>query len=1438
MLKKGIRQVQWKIVLSCIAVFLISSLSFLHAQSVEDYSIVLKTSTFLPEACVEWSSERRASLECNRYQDKYYLILQFHALPSRQQHAELEARGIQLLEYIPNNAYLASIPTSISTEQLIALNVRTAIPFEAAQKIAPELTNTSVGTIELILHLHKSIQVTEIRGQLPPSIQITNTDPLQVRIAQAEIPNLVALPFVKYISPIPPPPSLLDTRSKSVRGKYLNTPEIGGLEGEGVMVGIGDGGVGSHIDLTGRYISHITGSGVNTQDHPHANMVAGLLGNSGILRSQVDGIAPKSTLIYEYSSQILSDNIVNSNVADGMVLTNNSYGSGEGGSYTLYSRRCDDQLKRHPQLMHVFSAGNSGNKTQVGFPKGYNTVLMNGQSAKNAISVGGINHYNELYSGSSRGPTQDGRLKPEITAIAYSFLAPTSNNNYQNGYGTSFSAPQVTGGLALLYEHYRNLHNGNDPDAALMKAILCNTAEDIGNPGPDYTHGYGKMNLRRAKELLDNQHYFSGTLEDGESTTFSINVPPNTHEMKIMLYWADTSASVIVGKDLVNDLDLRVIRQSNSNVYLPYILDPNEADSDAFPNVDRFNNIEQVVVNNPPTDTYSISINAHKVPFGVQNFHIVYEFVQPGVTLISPVPEELIRGGGSTNFYIEWDYYGNDNNTFSIEYSPDEGSNWVVLCDSVDSESRIYRWQKSMLTDLNTSQALIKISRNNTAHLDVVAAPFKIYNYIYRLDFKMTPLCDDDILFTWPPSNGASAYELLQYDGDREMGVIASTSDTSLLLQYPYTDGDAWFAVQVVYPNGTRSVRSDAKLFVPPSGNSNNSCPPSQPLGIRHITGQYHIQFFWEAATDDGGVTGYNIYENGVFLETVNELSKMIHYTQPGLSVEYCVSAIDANGNESPSSCFYTATAVENTCNQDVIFITKYEEPSDDELLIVNQLQGSVYHIFTIGSEQVSDYLWDKNWTAMISPEAIIDTDDLPFFDDVPLIVMNEAMLMDFNLATSTTGVISKDLDLISPYHPVSAGITGAFPFYTNQYFMKGAGELPPAAIPLAKFEDICNVLFIYEAGAEMANGVIAQEKRVAFPIQYYQIEHLSTEARKLIESSLAWVAGCAVEQPLVPVDLIINPDFTSIQLSWDFLNPTGNNIDNYAVYLDDILIATTNNTFYTINGLTPSTNYKISVSSLTVDDVESDRIYQLTETLTCKELELYVFLEGALDPLLPPGSTNIQMSTMLNQRDLLPGQEEVASNLALSAAGHPYYEAPWNYGDYENIGIYDEEVVDWVLVSFRTGIESNSEVYRLTGLLYKNGLVHFPRTCIDYTFADPVYIIIEHRNHLGIMSTVPVTLDYDRLIYDFRTQDSYTQTSSGQKEMIPGVFAMYTGDGNQVVDIESFQINGADKVRWVILNGSFNLYEPEDFNLDGDVNGADKALWNVNNGLYSSVPK
>lgn len=221
-------------------------------------------------------------------------------------------------------------------------------------------------------------------------------------------------------------------------------------------------------------------------------------------------------------------------------------------------------------------------------------------------------------------------------------------------------------------------------------------------------------------------------------------------------------------------------------------------------------------------------------------------------------------------------------------------------------------------------------------------------------------------------------------------------------------------------------------------------------------------------------------------------------------------------------------------------------------------------------------------------------------------------------------------------------------------------------------------------------------------------------------------------------------------------------------------------------------------------------------------EIDIQVCLEGAYD--LNTG----KMRTNLWQSNLLPNLQ-------------PYGSPPWNYQGTEGQGWtkadYPVNTVDWVLVSFRTGISKNTEIKQVAALILEDGSLHFPQDRIlDGNLATAFYVMIQHRNHIGALSAQAITPANGRLSLNFCSTDSYTN-GFGQKELAAGLWGLFAGDGNQVNDV-GFDINGQDYASWVQFNGQFNKYSLWDFNLDSDISALDRILWSGNNGIYSQLDK
>jgi hypothetical protein len=764
--------------------FLILLSGPLFSQGKKDYSIQLRSGSFVPEKNIGTSgSNLRTNSESGQ---KSFVIIQFEAIPTAQERNELRAEGIELLEYIPNYAYTATITGRNEQRALARTKGRAIVELLPEQKMQTELANGRFpayavkvrGTIDVWVNYPASFSYEEVKTGLKTlgaeliSDQFRTYQILEVRISTSKIRELAALPFVQYVQARPQEDKPFNNKSTAnskanVLGSKL--PGGRGLTGKGVVIGIGDDSNPlQHLDFNTRIINRNP-----TEAGTHGIHVMGTMGGAGIINERFAGYAPKATMVVQnfsnmiaYSPQYVKDY--------GMVVTNNSYGGDVNncetfGIYDLYSYILDRQAFQMPYLQHVFAAGNSGTSTCNPFPAGFANVLSGYQTAKNVISVGNTTDNSTIYSQSSRGPVRDGRLKPEIMAQGTGVTSTISVNLYGGGTGTSMSSPAVAGGLTLLTERYRQLHSNQNPKNALLKALVCNGAVDRGNEGPDYRYGFGWMNLLRSVKMLESGSYKNDSIAHEATNDFTIQVPANTAQIKVMLYWNDPAAPVLSAQNLVHNLDLKVVREGLET--LPRLLDPTPAKVNAIATtgVDNINNMEQVTIDNPTEGSYTISVKGTTVAQNpVQEYVVVYDIIPNSMEITYPVGGEQMNNGDA--FYVHWDAFGNVSSTFTVQYNVNGGA-WTNIGNNLAAGTRQFLW--TVPAGITSDNVRIRVIQNSTG----VVSTSEAITVLGVPNITLSSLqCEGYISLDWTTVTGATDYEIMILKGDEmiPVGITAS----------------------------------------------------------------------------------------------------------------------------------------------------------------------------------------------------------------------------------------------------------------------------------------------------------------------------------------------------------------------------------------------------------------------------------------------------------------------------------------------------------------------------------------------------------------------------------------------------------------------------------------------------------------------------------------
>ncbi|MCF2503627.1 S8 family serine peptidase [Dyadobacter sp. CY107] len=781
---------EWKKLYHTLSFLALTSLS-VTAQNGKDFKVLLQSGSFTPEKNIT-ASKQGANLRTAADGSRTFVVIQFESIPNAAEREQLKQEGIELLDYIPNNAYTATLTSNTDKSTLARMHGRAIFELTPEQKMQPALAKGQLpvhavkmpGTVDVWINYPRSISFQEVSNQLKAkdfeivSDQYKDYQVIALRIRDNRVRELAGQPFIQYVQAAPAGDKPFNNRSL-VNGRanllHSTLPNGRKLTGKGVVVGHGDDSNPLlHIDFNNRIINRAA-----IEAGQHGVHTMGTLAGGGIMNELYAGYAPKATIVSQSFSNIIaySPEYVND---FGMVVTNNSYGSEINncetyGIYDLYSRILDEQAFQLPNLEHVFSVGNSGGGTCSPYPPGFGNVISGYQTAKNVISVGNTFDTGLLAANSSVGPVRDGRIKPEIVALGSSVRSTIPTNLYTNGSGTSMSSPAVAGGLALLYERFRQVNGGANPKNALMKALIINGATDKGNEGPDYKYGFGWMDLSRSLKMLDDKNYVSGAVGHQQTSTHGIQVPAGTAQLKVMLYYNDPAAAVLSKQNLVNDLDLKVINPS-SNTILPRLLDPTPSNVNAVAvtGEDHINNVEQVTINNPSAGAYMISVKGHAVPQNpTQEYFVVYDFVPAETAITYPIGNERLKDGDG--IIVSWNAATDAQSTYTVQYSLNDGGSWTNIALNLAAAVRQTTWTIPVGTTSNKAKVKIVQTKNNNVIGERVSEAFTVVG-VPTVTLSSLQ-CEGYISLDWTAVTGATDYEVMLLKGDEMVAVDSTTQN-------------------------------------------------------------------------------------------------------------------------------------------------------------------------------------------------------------------------------------------------------------------------------------------------------------------------------------------------------------------------------------------------------------------------------------------------------------------------------------------------------------------------------------------------------------------------------------------------------------------------------------------------------------------------------------
>jgi hypothetical protein len=794
------------------------------------------------------------------FDGQYFLWLQFNDLPTEAKKQEILSTGVVLYDYLPKNTYVASFPINYNFSLLNNYNVYAVSKPSAAHKIDGQLYNPSQISWALLTNGNLKINVSYLPFVSPSqfassltsmgfTFNVIGTESTDIIILEASIENVKKIathPLVQFIEPCTHPAVLEDIQAVSDhRTTFVQTSDnwINGkkLDGSGVNIAIGDDGfIGPHIDFQGRLINNATNmAAANT----HSDHCSGIICGAGNFNPQVRGQAPGATLTtYDsYAPYNLFPSIYTNNK---IRIVSHSLGQTCNSGYDANARTSDQLIRLYPNLMYVHSAGNSGN-TNCGGLNSWRNITGGFKAGKNVLTVANLTKADVADATSSRGPLPDGRIKPDISAVGSSVNSTQPDNTFAIFSGTSMACPAVAGNVAVLYQAYKNKNSGVEPEGSLIKAIAINTADDLGNPGPDFIYGWGRINVRKAVKCIENVSYFSDNITNGVTKTHTISIPTNVSKAKIMLYWGDREASSGAAKSLVNNLDAK-LTDVNAVEYLPWVLDigttPDETSvsNPAVNGVDSVNNVEQIQLDNPNAGDYTLKVVGKTVPFA-QKYYVVMEY-----SYIDEIVVTYPNGGESFSVNesqrIRWDA-NTTMNTFKVEYSINDGSTWNSINAAVAAERRYLDW--TVPSTATSKSAKIRVTQG--AASDVSDTSFIILRVPGGITFS--DICAGTTKISWNAVTGATGYDVCRL-GSKYMDVVATTSALNVILN-DVGDSLNWFAVRAKM--GTAQANGRRSNAVSYTNTSIVVCPvPVKLVSFTATPKNMNVLLEWIVANEEG----------------------------------------------------------------------------------------------------------------------------------------------------------------------------------------------------------------------------------------------------------------------------------------------------------------------------------------------------------------------------------------------------------------------------------------------------------------------------------------------------------------------------------------------------------------------------------------------------------
>lgn len=591
---------------------------------------------------------------------------------------QLRNLNVDLLNYVPDDAFVVRLRQAQLGRIKTLPFVRWLGDYQPFLKVHPKLIPSPASTsnpesLAIRLLLARDVTPDEISTitDAMPGLHLTGHwrfgVTMEGNVRSTQLIDLAQSPSALWLEAVAHPRLLDEVSTKIVGGQnsgrgHPSAVQQLGFDGSGVTIAVADSGLNNgdaatmHLDLKGRVDAFFYyGSLTNAADqHGHGTHISGIIAGNGATGEMDEnsalyglGIAPNAHLVVQrifdaagnYQAPASNELLTQDAIRAGAVIGSNSWGEDNQGAYDLHAAEFDSLVRDadpshagdQPYIL-IFSAGNSGPRHQT---------IDSPATAKNVIAVGASENSRSnlaLYQDgpdsmadfSSRGPCEDGRIKPDLVApgtwIASLQSAAASDQyarmsispRYQYQQGTSQAGSHISGAAAVFVQYYRQNHTNSTPSPALVKAALINSAAPLAlsaanTPIPNQDEGWGRVDLTQLVGSARRFEFVDQTvlLSTGQTYEHSITVINSDESLKITMAYTDVPGLPAAIPALVNDLDLEVLAPDGS-LYYGNQFDNGESVPGAS-TTDNLNNVEEVVLSHPLTGEYLVRVRASNI---------------------------------------------------------------------------------------------------------------------------------------------------------------------------------------------------------------------------------------------------------------------------------------------------------------------------------------------------------------------------------------------------------------------------------------------------------------------------------------------------------------------------------------------------------------------------------------------------------------------------------------------------------------------------------------------------------------------------------------------------------------------------------------------------------------------------------------------------------